>query len=316
MSFHGFRSTDEKSVVTPAPPARSPQVLRGALFMLASCAFIAGTTLLAKALGNGASGPALHPLQVSAGRFVFAFVALCVAAPNLKLTFSGTKYPLHLVRSLFGWVGVSCMFAAAARMPLADATAISFLNPIFTMILAIPLLGERVGPVRWSAAAISIVGALILIQPGTDAFQIVALIALAAALFMGVEVTCIKRLTVTEPAIRILFINNAIGACLAGTAAVFVWLPPTPMQWVLLAALGLVMVLAQTFFIQSMKSADASFAVPFLYSTLVFAGLYDFVLFDVIPTGISLLGASIIILGVVFLALRERHLARRRAEQG
>jgi len=80
------------------------------------------------------------------------------------------------------------MFAAASQMPLGEATAISFLSPIAAMVLAIPLLGEKVGPVRWSAAVISCIGALILIRPGMDAFQLAALIALAAAIFMGIEV--------------------------------------------------------------------------------------------------------------------------------
>jgi drug/metabolite transporter (DMT)-like permease len=65
-------------------------------------------------------------------------------------------WPTHTIRVLCGWSGVTLMFAAAAMIPLADATAISFLNPVFCMILAIPLLGERIGPWRWLAAAIAL----------------------------------------------------------------------------------------------------------------------------------------------------------------
>lgn len=297
--------------MTDAPIPFQPRHLRGALFMICAAALLGATSMLAKILGNGLYGPALHPLQVSAGRFAFAFSVLVVIAPFMKLRFDReTPYRWHFLRSTLGWMGVSFTFAAAARMPLAEATAISFLSPICTMIFAIPFLGEKVGPIRWSAAGISLVGALILMRPGTDAFQFAALLALAAALLIGLEMTVIKRLSGGEPAIRILFINNAFGATISVSAALFVWVSPTFEQWMLLIVLGMIMVTAQSCFIQAMKSADASFAVPFFYLTLVFAALYDFGLFGVVPEAMSWLGAAIIIAGALFLAYRERHLER------
>ncbi len=278
--------------------------------MVLAAALVAATSLLAKILGNGVAGAALHPFQISAGRFVFAFVTLMVVAPFFKLRFETTPWRLHFYRSLAGWMGVTCVFAAAARMPLAEATAISFLSPIAAMVLAIPMLGEKVGRVRWSAAAISLLGALILIRPGTSAFQPVALLALSAALLMGLETIFIKRLSRSERTIRILFVNNGFGAAIAVTAASFFWISPSADQWLLLITLGMIMVTAQSCFIASMKSADASYVIPFFYATLVFAAFYDFGLFDVVPQAISLLGAVIIIAGAVFLALREQYLKK------
>jgi len=180
------------------------------------------------------------------------------------------------------------------------------------MVLAIPLLGERVGPVRWLAAGISIVGALVLIRPGTDAFQFAALIALSAALLTGAEAIVIKRLAAAEPPIRILIINNAIGVGLSLSAASFVWIAPNPAQWSMLALLGFSMAGAQALFIQAMKGAEASFVMPFFYATLVFAALYDFALFGEWPDLASRIGAATIVAGGVLLAWREG-LARRRA---
>jgi drug/metabolite transporter (DMT)-like permease len=293
--------------------------LRAALMMIGASALVAVTTLLAKMLGRGLGAATggieavgLHPLQVSAGRFVFAFLALSLAAAWLRPSFAGARWRMHFTRSLLGWLGVSCIFAAAARMPLADATAISFLNPLVTMVLAIPLLGERVGPVRWLAAGISIAGALILIRPGTDAFQFAALIALSAALLTGAEAIVIKRLAAAEPPIRILIVNNAIGVVLSLSAAAFVWIAPSPAQWAMLALLGFTMAGAQALFIQAMKGAEASFVMPFFYATLVFAALYDLALFGEWPDMASRIGAAIIVAGGVLLAWREG-LARRRA---
>lgn len=288
--------------VRPNPP------LAAGLTMLAS-AFVAGTTLLAKMLGTGTLGPALHPLQVSQGRFVFALLAFSTAALILRPRITRPAWPLHVLRVFCGWGGVSFMFAAAAFIPLADATAISFLNPVVGMLLAIPLLGEKVGRWRFLAAVIAVTGAMVLLRPTPEAFQPAALLALGAAVCLGGELVAIKRLSGREGAFQILLINNLIGASIASAAALAVWRMPTPEQWAALAGIGFLMAAAQTCFIQAIRRADASFVSPFWYATLIFATLYDFLLFGVRPDAVSILGAGIIVAGAGLLAWRE---ARRR----
>jgi drug/metabolite transporter (DMT)-like permease len=286
-----------------AKPDRRVLVAVGA--MLCAAALIAVTTLLAKILGRGLTGPELHPLQVSAGRFCFALLAIAPVFAWRYPGFAGTAWSLHVGRSLCGWGGVTLLFAAAALMPLAEATAIGFLSPLVTMLLAIVLLRERVGVWRWSAAALAVLGALLLIRPGGEAFQPAALLALAAAALMGLESIFIKRLAGREPPIRILTINNAIGAGIAATAASLVWIAPSPAQWGLMAFLGLAMVAAQACFIQALRRADASFVAPFFYATLIFAALYDLALFGEVPTPLAAAGALLILVGAVVLAWRE-----------
>lgn len=287
----------------------APNQLKAVSFILLASALLAGTSLLAKTLGHDTLGPALHPLQISHGRFLFAFIALLAVAAVLRPKFSKIHYGLHIARSSFGWAGISLMFAAIAYIPLADATAISFLNPVFAMMLAIPLLGEKVGPIRWAAAALALIGALILLRPTPDSFQPAALLALAAAAIMGLEITLIKLLTGREAPLQILLVNNAIGLSIATAAVLFVWSMPTPAQWAALTSLGVMMALAQTCFIQAMRNAESSFVVPFTYVTLIFAGLYDYVIFHAVPDNTSILGAGVIITGALLLAWRE---ARRR----
>jgi len=288
------------------PKAESPAL--AAAMILVATAFIAGTTLIAKALGTGVLGPALHPFQISFGRFLFAFLAFATAMALLRPRLTPVDPGLHLGRTLFGWGGVTLMFAAVAHIPLADATAISFLNPVFAMVLAIPLLGERVGRWRWSAAAIALVGALILLRPTPGTFQIAALLALAAAALMGMELIFMKKLVRREGPFQILFINNSIGLCIAGLAAVTIWQPLHPAQWAALAVLGLLMACAQVFFINAMARADASFVAPFSYATLVFAAAYDFAGFGTAPNAVTLLGAGVILAGAGLLAWREGRL--------
>ena len=288
------------------PKAESPAL--AAAMILTATAFIAATTLIAKALGTGVLGPALHPFQISFGRFLFAFLAFSTEVAILRPALTRPHAGLHVGRTLFGWGGVTLMFAAVAHVPLADATAISFLNPVFAMVLAIPLLGERVGPIRWSAAVIALLGAMILLRPTPDSFQPAALLALAAAAVMGMELIFMKLLVRREGPFQILFVNNAIGLCIAGTAAAMVWQPLAPLQWAALAALGLLMACAQTLFINGMARADASFVAPFSYATLVFAAAYDVLIFGVIPDAVTVLGAAVILGGAGILAWREGRL--------
>jgi drug/metabolite transporter (DMT)-like permease len=278
--------------------------LAAALIAVAT-AFIAATTLMAKALGSDALGPALHPLQISHGRCLFAFMALCCATLALRPAFARPHWGLHIARTTFGWGGVTLMFAAVAYIPLADATAITFLNPVFAMILAIPLLGEKVGPVRWLAAGMALFGALILLRPTPESFQPAALLALGAAMVMGMELIFMKKLSRIEGPFQILFFNNMLGLIIATMAVVAFWVQPTGAQWAVLAALGLSMALAQTCFINAMARADASFVAPFSYGTLIFAALYDVVFYKVIPDAVTLIGAAIIISGAILLAVRE-----------
>jgi drug/metabolite transporter (DMT)-like permease len=280
-------------------------------FMVAATALIAGTTLLAKALGTETLGPALHPLQVSFGRFLFAWLVIAATTAALRPRLTRPDLKTHTARTLCGWSGVTLMFAAAAAIPLADATAISFLNPIFGMILAIPLLGERVGKWRWLAAAIAFAGALILIRPGSTGIDPGALLALGAALALGLELIFIKRLSGRELPLQILLVNNTIGLGIAAFAVIWVWQPPTPQQWAGMAAIGTVMAAAQFCFVNAMARADASFVTPFSYLTLVFAALYDAALFGVRPTPLSGIGAATIIAGAALLAWRERVNRRR-----
>ena len=278
---------------------------RAALLMACAAAMLAATTLIAKALGTDALGPGLPPFMVSFGRFLFAWIALATLALYLRPPLRTARPGLHLARVLCGWSGVTMMFAAAARMPLADATAISFLNPVFCMILAIPFLGERPGPWRWTAAAVSLGGAAVLLRPGGEAVSLGALLALGAAVVLGAELIFMKRLTRVEGPFQIILTANTIGLCIAGVAASAVWQAPTPGQWAGMAALGFCMAAAQGFFTNALARADASFVTPLSYLTLLFAALYDAALFGVLPDGVGWTGAGLILAGAALLAWRE-----------
>ena len=236
---------------------------------------------------------------------MFAFIAVALATPLIRLEFTKPNLMLHSVRTLCGYSAGSFLFAAAAIIPVSDATAIKFLNPVFAMVFALPILREKIGLMRWVAAFIGLAGSMILIRPTEGSFEPAALMALTASLSAGLEMVLIKLLTGRENPKQILLINNAIGLLLSSVALVVVWDAPTTAQWFILAAIGFLMVIGQACNLQAFRGADATFVLPFSYSTLIFVTIYDFSVFSVVPDLISYIGSAVILLGALLLTLPE-----------
>ena len=275
------------------------------VLVLISVALFALLSLVAKLLGTDTLGPPLHPMQISAARFIVALLFLGAIVLVKPVSFDQVPWGLHLRRGIAGWCGVTCLFTAAIVMPLADATAISFLSIIVTLGLSVFMLKERAGPRRWGAAIIALIGALLITRPGTSAFQPVALIALLAAVFIGFEIIFIKQLSGREPVLRILIINNMIGAIISAAVIGFVWQAPTAAQWLLIIVIGFLMIGVQATNILAMQRGDASFVAPFWFATPAFAAVYDYLAFSQIISTPSGLGILLIISGGIFISWRE-----------
>lgn len=293
------------------------------LCMMGCTLLVAGTTLLAKLMGTGVLGQSIHPLMVSMARFVFGFVGVVLVLGLRRASgraawveAPGTRRPrwgLHAVRTLLGWMGGGLMFAASAQLPLSDANALSFTSPVATMLFAMLLLGEKVGPWRWAAAIIAMLGALVLLRPGAGVIQPAALLALGSAACMGLEAIVIKRLATTEPPGRTMLINNGMGAVLAAVVGsfYFTW-PESTGLWLALVAMGFVMVTAQILLLTANRMVDASFIAPFFYLTLVWAAVYDIAVFDLWPDAVSITGAVVVVAGGLLMTWREVVNGRRR----
>ena len=287
--------------MTDAAPITSQKPLRAALFMVAATSMYAASMLAGK-IAQLQGG--MHPFQVSHARFLFAFLAILAVLAVLRPRFETVHWRLHMARSTCGFLAATAIFAAAALIPLSDATALSFLSGIFSMVLAIFFLRERVGPWRWVAAAMAFLGAIVLLRP-TGALELGAAIAIAGAAVMGMEMIFIKKLAGLERPLQILTVNNGLGLAIATLAVAFVWQTPSGSQWLPLAGVGLAMVCGQACFLQALKTADASFTAPFNYCVLIFATLYDFAVFATVPDVVSWVGIAIIISGAALLAWRE-----------
>ena len=277
------------------------------IFLMLGASFcFACAAILTKSLGTNVFGEGVHPLQIAHARFLFSFILLVffwyIFKPKVK--FSNVK--LHLLRSIFGWVGVSILFTSILYIPVSDATALTFLNPIFAMIFATLIFKEKVGLIRWGAALFSFSGGLLLLRPSLDlSVDPVALLCLFGALIMGLEIICIKVLSGRDSVFTILILNNFFAMCIGTLVVPFFFVLPSFLELSVLLTIGIFMLTGQFCFINSLKGAETSFLMPFFYTTLIFVISLDLIIFNSLPDKISYMGAFIIIFGSIVVAFRE-----------
>lgn len=287
----------------------NPQsALKAALLVVVSCAFFAGANACAKGVQLLPGGPDLHPVQIAFSRFLFGFLTLLPFVLHRGRAVFRTAIPVkHAVRVVFGAAGVATSFTAVGMMPLADALAIAWTSPIFTMLFAILVLKERLVPLRWLGAAAGLAGVVVMSRPGAGVFEAGAMVALLSAVLVGAEVVTIRLLAQTDRPLTILAINNLAGLVISGLAAVPFLQLPTWEQLPYLIGVGSIMVCGQLLFIRAAAMGEANFIAPFYYSTLLYAALFGLLFFDEVP-GLHLLigGGMIVASGLVIAFARPR----------
>ena len=276
-----------------------------AFLCIFACAFFAGASALGKAVLTVIPGPSLHPFQVTAARFLFAFITL---TPFLIMRGRGvfrTAIPLrHLQRVVLGLVGLTCIFGAVEVLPLADVMAVVWSSPLFALVFAAWFLRERVDGTCWVAAVVGFAGVVVIMRPSPSTFEPMVLLALVAAILTGAEVVTVRLLAVKDTGLTVLAINNAVGAVLACSVVVFFFMMPSGAQLLALAGVGVVTLAGQALFLQALRIAASSAVVPFCYSTLIWAALIGVLVFDKLPSWHFYLGASLIIAGGAFVSWR------------
>ena len=284
------------------------KVLPSIFYMLAASAFIGGTAVVAKILGKDYLGEPLSPFQISHSRFLYGFVFVLIFSLFNKIKIESPNPKLHLARTSLGWVGATILFGSSSLIPLNDAVALNFSNPVFAMIFSIIILKEKHFHYRWIAMLITFVGALILMRPDFLNLYVepVALVSIFGAICLGLEAIFIKLLTKYEKNTQILLINNFIGLILSSIIVFFFWATPTFLQLLFCILIGCLMVCAQIFFLMALRSNQLNFVIPFFYSTLIFVLFYDYLIFREFPDHLGFLGSLLIMIGGIYLYLKEK----------
>lgn len=282
--------------------------LRGALWMLASVAGATAMTVLVRALSADLSSPMIAFLR-SVGALVFLAPLLLPrrdAAPRRI-----TRPALHLMRGGLVAVALNCGFYAISALPMATATILFFLAPVFSTALAPVMVGERVGPRRWAAVAAGFAGALIVLRPGFAAVEPAMLVAAASSLCFATALLIGKRASAIDGSATVFASTAAISALLTLPPALFVWgLPPGWLAWLAVAGLAAASSLRGYADIRAFAEGEASFVAPVSYLRLPSVGLAGWLLFGETVDGWTLLGGGVIAGSTLYILYRERRAAR------
>jgi drug/metabolite transporter (DMT)-like permease len=255
--------------------------------------------------------------QVVWARYFFqmVFVVLLLRHRLARVIVTGSL-KLQLGRSLMLLCSSALFFTAMSLLPLAEITAIMFVGPLLVTALSMPILGEHVGPRRWTGVAVGFLGALIIIRPGLGVMQAAALLPLGAAFSYAIYEMTTRLLSRTDRAVTTLVYSASIGAIATSLVAPSYWLPPDPLAWFMLVSMGVLAGAGHFAVIKALEAARAATVTPFGYTTLLWAIFYGFVLFDELPDAWTLFGAGTIVLSGLYIFNRERALrAEREADR-
>lgn len=249
----------------------------------------------------------LGTFQILFLRYGFAFVALlAVAALTGGIRRYRSPRPLrHLARAAFGCGAAAAVTWASARMPIADATALSMLYGVLAVLMGVALLGERLRPGQLAAVLLSVTGAAVVMR-GQGAFGgglpvwPVGVAVLGAGL-MAAEGVLIRLLSLAEPALTLMLYTSCFGALLMAGPALATWQGPGVAGLMFCAGLGAVSVLAQYCTIRGYRLAPLSVVGPVDYSWLIFAGLLGALVFGEALTRSLWIGGALICAGGVLL---------------
>jgi drug/metabolite transporter (DMT)-like permease len=226
-------------------------------------------------------------------------------------SFRTTRPGILLFRSVAGTLGMILAFYAYQALPLADANALSFTRTLWLVPLALFVLKESVGLRRISATLVGFLGAMLMLQPSTEAgLGWPAAAALASALLFSLTVTGMKVMTRDHSTLTLMAWSAALGLVLSIPPAVFVWRWPEAIDFLLLCAMGVLGTITQACYIKGMSLGDAAVMAPLDYTRLVFAVIFGYLIFHEIPNAMTLIGALVIIASTVYITFRESRLGR------
>jgi drug/metabolite transporter (DMT)-like permease len=234
----------------------------------------------------------------------------------------GTKR--MIIRGFIVFAPYTLYYLALAALPIATVVALFFAAPLFITLLSVPMLGEKVGPLRWSAVAVGFGGVILMARPGTDLFDWAALLAVAAAATYALAMISARQLGRTQTASAMAFWGNAVFLlCATLLSLIFgsgqfegathkslafltrAWVTPTPQDLMLMCTCGLIAAVALTLLTQAYRMGEASIVASFEYTAMIWGVIYGWIFFHDWPTKAGWLGISIITSAGLFVLWRE-----------
>jgi drug/metabolite transporter (DMT)-like permease len=289
---------------------RLPPNLRGILWVTMGTIAFALNDVVVKTLGR-----TIDPLELAFFRYLTGFLFLAPFFARLGIEGLKTRrLHLHLMRLVMATTAQIGVLITVIHMPLAAVTALSFSRVLFTPFVAVWMLREIVTRGRWTATAVGFVGVLVMVRPDAGGIDPMALLAIGAALTFAVSNVLIRRMSSTEPPMRILFYYHLGGVLLFAGPAAWVWQTPVGIEWIYALALGLLTTLGMVGFVRGFAVGEASVIGPMEYVRLIYAAILGYVIFAEIPDPWTILGALIIVGATTSIARMEARAAKARSK--
>ena len=235
-------------------------------------------------------------------------LVLLIAAPGRWCEITMTRRPLLTI--LRGTLqGCSSLFVVTAlsTLPLAETTSMVFISPLLVALFAGPILGEKVSRRQWLLIVTGFCGVLLIARPGGAVFGVGMLYALACAVCYALYQVLTRKLTATEPPLRLLFYNGLLGTLVTSLLVPSCWsnVVPTLPQASIILSLGVYGCIGHFMIIRAFSETPASILSPLLYSQLVWSTLLGWQIFGHFPDLLTLLGMLIIGGSSLSLALKQ-----------
>ncbi|WP_075215187.1 DMT family transporter [Mongoliimonas terrestris] len=245
--------------------------------------------------------------------FVRQVAAFALMAPFYRRFWPEIRAPrrlhLHVARGVTAVGAMMCGLSAVILIPLADATAIQMTEALFATALAAVLLKERIGWRRWLAAAVGLVGVVIMVRPFGGGLDVYALVALAGAVFGALSMIFVRLGADYDRTETVMFWQGVVVLMLVTPAALWFWVTPTIFDAVILFVMSLLFTSGQWLFTGALRMGDTSALAPLHYLRLIMMGVVGWFVYAEVPTGATVVGA-VLILSAATYTLRRNAIRR------
>ena len=247
------------------------------------------------------------PIEVAWGRYLSNVLVLVPFVVRSRGRLLVTQRPLSQFVRGVSMLGSAVLFMAGlGQLAIADATSIGFVSPLMVTALSIPILGEKVGIRRWAAVVVGFIGILIIIRPGTSAFNPAALFPVLSAACWSCGLVITRRMKSGEPVLTTLFYTALVGLALLTVLLPTSWSPPSGRAFGLMMLMGLLNTCGQYALVLGYIRGPASMLAPFSYSQIIWSMLSGVFIFGTIPGFFTGVGAAIVVASGLYVFHRER----------
>jgi drug/metabolite transporter (DMT)-like permease len=233
-------------------------------------------------------------------------LAIFVPRSGFSVVVRTQRPGLQFLRALC-LIGTSLLFITGLRyIPLAEATAVSFLAPLLVTALSVPLLHERVTRNQWLAVLGGFVGVLIVVRPGGALFTPAILLPLCSALCFGCYQLITRLLSGVDSPTTSNFLTGIFNSLIMSALLPFFWSTPTLLHGLFMVGLGTCGMLGHMLLTQAFRHAAPAMLAPFSYGQILFAGMYGYLIFDHMPDSFGVIGIGVICLSGLAVAWGQR----------